>query len=109
MSNLELVVPALRQLISVTQGDQDQSVLADTDKLRQQRLVDREKHHHKELWTKDSHGGQYRKVWQSHYILDVSSKTTCAVSQLGIQVNKNNSGNRDIVRYLSVGGVCQED
>ncbi|KAA6424798.1 MAG: hypothetical protein FRX49_04972 [Trebouxia sp. A1-2] len=62
MSDLELDVPALHQLISVTQGDQDQSVLADTNQLRQQRLVDRDKHHHKQLWTKDPHGGQYRKV-----------------------------------------------
>lgn len=85
MSDLELDVPALHQLISVTQGDQDQSVLADTNQLRQQRLVDRDKHHHKQLWTKDPHGGQYRKVWHSHCILDVSSKTTW---QSGIQVNK---------------------
>ncbi|DBA81829.1 hypothetical protein WJX77_011080 [Trebouxia sp. C0004] len=62
MSKLELVVPALHQLIPVPQGDQDQSVLADTDKLRQQRLLDRDKHHYKQLWTKDPHGGQYRKV-----------------------------------------------
>lgn len=87
MSDLQLVVPAVRQLISVTQGDQDQSVLADTDKVRQQRLLDREKHHHRQLWTKDPHGGQYRKVWRSHCILDVSSKTTCAVQRYGTQVN----------------------
>lgn len=29
---------------------------------RQQRLAEREQHHHKQLWTKDSHGGPYRKV-----------------------------------------------
>lgn len=81
MSNLELFVPAVRQLISVTRGDHhhDQSVLSDTDTLRQQRLLDRDKHHHKQLWTKDPHGGQYRKVWQSHCILDLSSKTTCVL------------------------------
>jgi hypothetical protein len=88
MSNFELVVPAARKLNSVTRSDQDQSVLADSDKLRQQRLLDRDKHHHKQLWTKDPHGGQYRKVWQSYCILDVSSKTTCAVTQPGIQVDK---------------------
>ncbi len=88
MSNLELVVPARRQLISVNPGDQDQSVLADTDKLRQQRLLDRDKHHHKQLWTKDPHGGQYRKVWQFCCIHDVSSKTTCDITQPGIQGNK---------------------
>ena len=27
-----------------------------------QRVLDREAHHHKQLWTKDSHGGPYRKV-----------------------------------------------
>ena len=103
MSNLELVVPAVRQLISVTQGDQDQSLLADTDKLRQQRLLDRDKHHHKQLWTKDPHGGQYRKVWQSYCILDVSKKTTCAVTQPGIQVNKNNFETEILSRvYLQV-------
>jgi len=84
MSDLQLVVPAVRQLISVTQGE---SVLAVTDKVRQQRLLDREKHHHRQLWTKDPHGGQYRKVWRSHCILDVSSKTTCAVRRYGTQVN----------------------
>ncbi|KAL0051137.1 hypothetical protein WJX82_002528 [Trebouxia sp. C0006] len=62
MSNLELLVPAVGQLISVTRGDHDQSVLSDTDTLRQQRLSDRDKHHHKQLWTKHPHGGQYRKV-----------------------------------------------
>ncbi len=85
MSNLELVVPAVRQLISVTRGDRDQSVLADTDKLRQQRLLDRDKHHHKQLWTKDPHDGQHRKVWQSCCTHDVSST---AITQPGIQVNK---------------------
>ena len=79
MSNLELLVPAVGQLISVTRGDHDQSVLSDTDTLRQQRLSDRDKHRHKQLWTKHPHGGQYRKVWQYHCILDLSSKTTCVL------------------------------
>ncbi|KAL0026662.1 hypothetical protein WJX79_002344 [Trebouxia sp. C0005] len=76
MSDLELDVPALHQLISVTQGDQDQSVLADTNQLRQQRLVDRDKHHHKQLWTKDPHGGQYRKTIEPGYEKPKSGPTT---------------------------------
>ncbi len=30
--------------------------------LQEQRAADRERHHHKEIWTKDPHGGPYRKV-----------------------------------------------
>ena len=27
-----------------------------------QRKLDREQHHHRQIWTKDAHGGPYRKV-----------------------------------------------
>ena len=31
-------------------------------RLQEQRLADRERHYHKEIWTKDPHGGPHRKV-----------------------------------------------
>jgi hypothetical protein len=31
-------------------------------RLQEQRLADRERHYHKEVWTKDPHGGPHRKV-----------------------------------------------
>ena len=39
-----------------------QSLTVKSERLYQQRLTEREQHHHKQLWTKDSHGGPYRKV-----------------------------------------------
>jgi len=31
-------------------------------RLQEQRLADRERHYHKDIWTKDPHGGPHRKV-----------------------------------------------
>ena len=38
------------------------SVVARNETLRRQRLLDRDRYYHKQLWTKDAHGGPYRKV-----------------------------------------------
>ena len=60
MSGREVVEAGPRQLVPVT--GTDQSIASRSDCLREQRLLDRDTHHHKQLWTKDAHGGQYRKV-----------------------------------------------
>lgn len=60
MVDRQLVVATSSQAVVTCLGDR--CVVANSEKLHQQRLVEREKHHHKQLWTKDSHGGPYRKV-----------------------------------------------
>ena len=63
-----------RQLVAVTPSQAVGTVLPDrcvathSEKLHQQRLIERDKHHHKQLWTKDSHGGPYRKVFAKHLV-----------------------------------------
>lgn len=45
-----------------TADTRDQSLTVPAGVLHQQRLFAREQHHHKQLWSKDAHGGAYRKV-----------------------------------------------
>lgn len=64
-------MPLDRQLVVATSSNavsdlsSDRCLALHAEQLHKQRLVEREKHHHKQLWTKDSHGGPYRKVWAS--------------------------------------------
>ncbi len=60
MPGLELACVGERQAVPV--AAEGQSIAATNEQLRQQRLLDRDQHHHKQLWTKHSHGGPYRKV-----------------------------------------------
>lgn len=60
MAERQLVVATSSQAVATSFGDR--CVAANSEQLHQQRLEEREKHHHKQLWTKDSHGGPYRKV-----------------------------------------------
>ena len=60
MADRQLVVGSPGQAVATVLGDR--CVAANSEKLHQQRLVERDRHHHKQLWTKDSHGGPYRKV-----------------------------------------------
>lgn len=60
MAGLELATYGHRQVAYTEEFDH--SVAVRDDRLHQQRLQDRDKHHHRQLWTKDAHGGQYRKV-----------------------------------------------
>ena len=69
MADRQVAVVASSQAVSALLGDQNVVAIGD---LHQQRLIEREEHHHKQLWTKDPHGGPYRKVLTTTYMYKVT-------------------------------------
>ncbi|KAL3152133.1 hypothetical protein ABBQ32_001231 [Trebouxia sp. C0010 RCD-2024] len=60
MLDRQIVVASPSKAVSALAGER--AVAAAAEQLHQQRLIERDQHHHKQLWTKESHGGPYRKA-----------------------------------------------